>query len=988
MAKFKTRARAVDMLGRQQIAGIPTAISELFKNAHDAYADNVVVDYYRSDSLFVLRDDGFGMTKDDFEKRWLTLGTESKIGSEQLSIPMIPTGKTIRPILGEKGIGRLSIAAIGPQVFVMTRPIRDNRPGDLVAAFINWGMFECPGINIDQIEIPLRRFEKGTLPSLKDVREMVEEVKANLKLLRDAIPAELHKRLRTELDSFKIDPIELDTYLATPSLKGGSCGTQFYVSPVDRSLPGLIDEDGDGSSSSALIKGLIGFSNTMTPDHSEPFIRASFRDHKTDVLTDELIGESAFFTPEEFQIADHHISGTFDEYGQFSGKVKIYNLEPIEHQIAWPAAHGKPTDCGPFTVNFSVIQGAQRESELPPEEWARMTAKMNKIGGLYIYRNGIRVLPYGNSDFDFLDIEKNRTKSAAYYYFSFRRLFGVIEIKHDQNPNLIEKAGREGFQENIAYRQFRNILKDFFVQLAADFFREGGAHAADYTEKKIELDRLERARRKREKLVSVKRDQLKKSLDVFFEESGAGKPELEAKAIFKELDDTLNSIPKSFDDADASSLFIESESTARRKASILRESLRVNKPRGVGLSKQLRRDWEAYQSEFERLQNKVLLPLESEIENKIGELAQKARVSLDRRRRFERSLKDLISEAQSRTNTSSTEARKIVSDVHVKVRTLTKESIAELDRAVQETLVNFSKMDLVSLSESTLAKKRIELEDRITKTAESENELLRNVSDQLAAINLEKGEHALNNLDVEESLEEEVLALRERADQDLELTQLGMAIEIINHEFEASVRSIRTNLRTLHAWADVNEELQEVYRNIRANFDHLDGYLNLFTPLHRRLYKKAVTITGGEIEKFLEDLFRERIRRHAIEFKATSRFSKKKITGYPSNFYPAFVNLVDNAIFWLSDRPKPHIIQLDSSDDGFLVSDNGPGIQARDIDSIFEMGFTRKPAGRGLGLFISREALRKTGYELTVSKSQLGGATFRIREVKRKNEDE
>ena len=31
MAKFKTSARTIDMLGRQQIAGIPTAISELFK---------------------------------------------------------------------------------------------------------------------------------------------------------------------------------------------------------------------------------------------------------------------------------------------------------------------------------------------------------------------------------------------------------------------------------------------------------------------------------------------------------------------------------------------------------------------------------------------------------------------------------------------------------------------------------------------------------------------------------------------------------------------------------------------------------------------------------------------------------------------------------------------------------------------------------------------------------------------------------------------
>ena len=66
MATFRTRARALDMLGRQQIAGLPTAISELFKNAHDAYADHAEIDYYRSDGLFVLRDDGLGMTEEEF----------------------------------------------------------------------------------------------------------------------------------------------------------------------------------------------------------------------------------------------------------------------------------------------------------------------------------------------------------------------------------------------------------------------------------------------------------------------------------------------------------------------------------------------------------------------------------------------------------------------------------------------------------------------------------------------------------------------------------------------------------------------------------------------------------------------------------------------------------------------------------------------------------------------------------------------------------
>ena len=54
MAQFKTRARALDLLGRQQIAGIPTAINELIKNAHDAYADNFDIAFFYKDNIIVL----------------------------------------------------------------------------------------------------------------------------------------------------------------------------------------------------------------------------------------------------------------------------------------------------------------------------------------------------------------------------------------------------------------------------------------------------------------------------------------------------------------------------------------------------------------------------------------------------------------------------------------------------------------------------------------------------------------------------------------------------------------------------------------------------------------------------------------------------------------------------------------------------------------------------------------------------------------------
>ena len=51
-------------------------------------------------------------------------------------------------------------------------------------------------------------------------------------------------------------------------------------------------------------------------------------------------------------------------------------------------------------------------------------------------------------------------------------------------------------------------------------------------------------------------------------------------------------------------------------------------------------------------------------------------------------------------------------------------------------------------------------------------------------------EHIVTQFDILEATESELLDVRERADLDLEMTQLGAAIEVINHEFDASIRAV------------------------------------------------------------------------------------------------------------------------------------------------------------------------------------------------------
>lgn len=76
---FQTRARTIDHLGREQIADCPTAISELWKNAYDAYARNVSLNIFDGElPVSSLVDDGHGMSINDVRDKWLTVGTESK----------------------------------------------------------------------------------------------------------------------------------------------------------------------------------------------------------------------------------------------------------------------------------------------------------------------------------------------------------------------------------------------------------------------------------------------------------------------------------------------------------------------------------------------------------------------------------------------------------------------------------------------------------------------------------------------------------------------------------------------------------------------------------------------------------------------------------------------------------------------------------------------------------------------------------------------
>lgn len=978
MAKFRVRARTVDMLGRQQIAGIPSAIHELFKNAHDAYAERVDVDYFHHNDLFILRDDGMGMSQKDFEERWLTLGTESKLGQSGLKPPPRPQGKRQRPILGEKGVGRLAIAAIGPQVLVLTKP--DSKGSKIIASFINWGFFELPGIDLDQIEIAVELIGPNELRSSEFVKRLVDLNSKQLRALAKKSDGELVRRIKRELEQFYVNPGELDGVLKGTSLLNDGHGTHFYIQPAESIIKENLTLVRDEQTASPLEKYLLGFANAWVPRRRQPLVALHFREHRKDATSIDLISPDQFFTPKEFDRADHHFEGVFDEYGNFRGKASIYGKKASVYKLKWEGSTGSRTLCGSFAISFAYLPGRLTDSFLTSQDWGEINKKLNRFGGLYIYRNGIRVLPYGDSDFDFLEIEKRRTLGAGYYFYSYRRIFGAVDIAQQNNHRLVDKAGREGLIQNKAYLQFREILVNFFLCTARDFFREKGEFSDEFFPVRKELREQEKLRRAREKYAKTIRGRLKNDLDAFFSALTRGEPEADAlkvRAYISELIAGMVDTPK----AELNKKALEVEELFDRCLRTALSKITIVIPDDVGLGDELNKEVGAYLREYTRLKKDTFEPLRLEFRESFENAVKKATKAVDRRVVGRQLLQAAVDQHQAELHKKKASALSRCKELTESLFSKIKKPASKFSEEAARIQKEYENQTRGKVTTARLYNARRHALSRLELVALEISDQLEGIISTLETSSALASEGGGISRELVAALEEKIEDLTNELQEGLELMQLGAALGIVQHEFISTIQNVRSGITKLEPWADANPELVDIYKGIHSNFEHLSGYLKLFDPFSRRLNPVKVVISGAEIYKYLGDLFGSRLDRDEIELKATSSFRSKKVEGYTSTFYPVFANLIDNAIYWLSNfRESGRVITLDANADGFLVKDNGPGIEPRYRNRIFDFGFTRKTVGRGMGLHISREALRREELHLVlVSSDEASGTTFLIK---------
>lgn len=207
--------------------------------------------------------------------------------------------------------------------------------------------------------------------------------------------------------------------------------------------------------------------------------------------------------------------------------------------------------------------------------------------------------------------------------------------------------------------------------------------------------------------------------------------------------------------------------------------------------------------------------------------------------------------------------------------------------------------------------------------------------------------------------------LKERLQDLFELAGLGMSVEMFSHEFDASIRSIRSKNNSLISNPSSNsiDVLIKHLYYVNYALDTLRKQMSYFNPGLKFVRSEKQTFSFKEFIEEHRDFYSERCKKDKIEYKILLD-NDFNITINRGMLNQVFDNLFNNSEYWLDFSKENHLLKnkvfsVQSFEKGFvIVSDNGIGI-SKDIEKrLFEPFETKKKKGRGLGLYIVANNLK------------------------------
>jgi signal transduction histidine kinase len=216
------------------------------------------------------------------------------------------------------------------------------------------------------------------------------------------------------------------------------------------------------------------------------------------------------------------------------------------------------------------------------------------------------------------------------------------------------------------------------------------------------------------------------------------------------------------------------------------------------------------------------------------------------------------------------------------------------------------------------------------------------------------------------------------------LAALGRMATQVAHELKNPLAGLRLYARHLEQRLERGGEPEsaELARKISSTVDHLAGVVSEITAFGRPPeLQRAATRLGPLIDECIA-LARARCASEAIEVVRAYDEACPPVVVDPRELRKALLNLILNGLEALDERGRLSVSTLygpESETVTIAIDDTGPGMSDDTLSRIFDLFFTTKADGTGLGMAIAKSVIDLHGGELTIQSAPGHGTRVRIR---------
>lgn len=392
--RFSVDAGIIDRLGKELVSKRETAVSELVKNAYDADATEVKLVF-----------------KDAYDVGGSLKIIDNGIGMtrEQLIngfMRLASTDKVNNPFseiyerkkAGKKGIGRFSTQRLGSKLTILTKSKDSDSTIELSIDWDEYGIDQNLFLIEHELKVVSRMWESetGTILIIDNLHESWSDV-----TIRRVY------RYTAEL----LQP--------------------FPLAKNESNKPNKIPK--------------------LDPGFKTIYYREFIKDENIIVDDEEEI----------LQYALAEINGYVDDNGQGYWTLKSDKLDFNEDLFLIGNSEDKDDETTPFHLikglEFKAYYFLFDSSLLPKGKLNFIKSVAHQRGGIRLYRNGFRVLPYGERKDDWLELDDSTTRQVILSPHRNINFFGFVQL-NDLADNFQETASREGLVENLAFEQLTDFV--------------------------------------------------------------------------------------------------------------------------------------------------------------------------------------------------------------------------------------------------------------------------------------------------------------------------------------------------------------------------------------------------------------------------------------------------------------------------------------------------------------------------------------------------